>query len=150
MKNLFEESRVEEIKERLKKLGADSQRLWGKMNAAQMLAHCSEAMKMALGDIRPPRMLFGRMLGLIIKPLALRNDEPMHKNSPTVKGLMVQDERNFETEREQLYKLIDRFAKGKTQGLTNHPHSFFGRLTSEQWAILMHKHLDHHLRQFGV
>jgi len=35
-------------------------------------------------------------------------------------------------------------------GCTAHPHSFFGRLKPEEWATLMYKHLDHHLRQFGV
>ena len=30
------------------------------------------------------------------------------------------------------------------------PHSFFGRLTPEEWAVLMYKHVDHHLRQFGA
>jgi len=35
-------------------------------------------------------------------------------------------------------------------GCTKHPHSFFGKLTPEEWAILSYKHLDHHLRQFGV
>jgi Protein of unknown function (DUF1569) len=150
MKNLFEESRVKEIKDRLNKLKPDSERLWGKMNAAQMVAHCSEAMKMALGDMNPPRVFLGRTLGFIIKPLALRNDEPMRRNSATVKGLVVQNDRELETERNRLYLLIDRFAKSGTQGLSKHPHSFFGRLTGEEWAILMYKHLDHHLRQFGV
>jgi hypothetical protein len=46
--------------------------------------------------------------------------------------------------------LIDRFVASGPAGCTNHPHSFFGRLTPEEWAILMYKHLDHHLRQFGV
>ena len=131
-------------------LSESSERLWGKMGPAQMLAHCSEAMKMAFGDIQPPRMLLGRMLGFIIKPMALRNDEPMRKNSPTVKGLVVQDDRNFETERNQLFGLIDRFSAASPEELTKHPHSFFGRLTPDEWAILMYKHLDHHLRQFGV
>jgi Protein of unknown function (DUF1569) len=35
-------------------------------------------------------------------------------------------------------------------GCTTHPHSFFGRMTADEWAILMYKHLDHHLRQFGA
>jgi hypothetical protein len=29
-------------------------------------------------------------------------------------------------------------------------HSFLGRLKSDEWGVMMHKHLDHHLRQFGV
>jgi hypothetical protein len=150
MKNLFEASKVEEVKGRLKKLRPDSNPLWGKMNPAQALAHCSGAMKMALGDIHPPRMLLGRMIGLIVKPMLLGNDEPMRRNSPTIKGLVVQDERNFEEERDRLFGLIDRFAMAAPEEVAGHPHSFFGRLTSDEWAILMYKHLDHHLRQFGV
>jgi hypothetical protein len=46
--------------------------------------------------------------------------------------------------------LIDRFTAAGPTGCTTSPHSFFGRLTPEQWAILTFKHLDHHLRQFGV
>ena len=105
---------------------------------------------MALGDKTPPRVLVGRILGWIVKPLALGNDEPMRRNSPTMKGLVVQDERDLRTERERLRGLIDRFAAAGPAGCTTHPHSFFGRLTPEEWATLMYKHLDHHLRQFGV
>jgi len=50
----------------------------------------------------------------------------------------------------RLAGLIDRFAAGGPAGCTQHPHSFFGPLTPDEWAILMYKHLDHHLRQFGV
>jgi hypothetical protein len=46
--------------------------------------------------------------------------------------------------------LIDRFVSGGPSACTNHPHPFFGPLTPAEWAILMYKHLDHHLRQFGV
>ena len=107
-------------------------------------------MELALGDRIPPRMLVGRIIGRMVKPMALGNDEPMRRNSPTVKGLVVQDERDLGTERTRLCGLIDRFAAAGPAGCTTHPHSFFGRLTPDEWAILMYKHLDHHLRQFGV
>ena len=29
-------------------------------------------------------------------------------------------------------------------------HPFFGKMSAKEWAILAHKHIDHHLRQFGV
>jgi hypothetical protein len=67
-----------------------------------------------------------------------------------MKDLVVQDERDLRPERERLLGLIDRFAAAGPAGCTKHPHSFFGRLTPEEWAILTYKHLDHHLRQFGV
>jgi uncharacterized protein DUF1569 len=150
MKNLFEAASVEEVKRRVAQLRPDSERLWGKMNAAQSVAHCSAGLEWALGDKTPPRVLVGRIFGWIVKPLALGNDEPMRRNSPTVKDLVVQDERDLGTERERLCGLIDRFATTGPEGCTTHPHSFFGRLTPEEWSILMYKHLDHHLRQFGV
>lgn len=73
----------------------------------------------------------------------------MRRNSPTVEGLVIQDERDLSKEQERLRGMIDRFAAAGPKGCTSHPHSFFGRLTPDQWAVLMYKHLDHHLRQFG-
>jgi Protein of unknown function (DUF1569) len=150
MKNLFEAVAVEEVKQRLAQLRPESERLWGTMNAAQAVAHCSAGLELAAGDRKPPRVLMGRIMGRIIKPMALGNDEPMRRNSPTVKDLVVQDKRDLGTERERLSGLIDRFAAAGPKGCTAHPHSFFGRLTPEEWATLMYKHLDHHLRQFGA
>jgi len=150
MKHLFDAAVVKEVKERIAQLGPDSERLWGKMSAGQALAHCSAAMEWAVGDSLPPRAFLGRIMGRIVKPLVLRNEEPMRRNSPTVKTLVVADDRELGAERERLCGLIDRFAAGGPQHCTTHPHSFFGRLTPEEWAKLMYKHLDHHLRQFGV
>jgi hypothetical protein len=150
MKNLFEAARVEEVKGRAASLRPDSQRLWGKMSAAQAVAHCSASLEWAVGDRIPPRLFLGRIVGRIIKPLALGNDQPFRRNSPTTKDLVVQDERDLGAERERLCALIDRFAAAGPKGCTKNPHSFFGRLTPEEWATLMYKHLDHHLRQFGV
>jgi hypothetical protein len=150
MKNLFETGRVEEVKGRIAQLRPDSERQWGKMNSGQALEHCSRGIDTALGDKTPPRVLVGRLLGWIVKPKVMGNDEPLRRNSPTMKALVVQDERDLGTERMRLYGLIDRFAAAGPAGCTTHPHAFFGRLTPEEWAILMYKHLDHHLRQFGV
>ena len=150
MKNLFEVAMVDEVKQRMTQLRPDSQRLWGKMNAAQAVAHCTSGLELALGDRRPPRLLIGRIIGPIIKSKAFREDEPMRRNSPTVQGLVVRDERDLDTERQRLCKMIDRFAAAGPQGCTAHPHSFFGRLTPEEWSMWMYKHLDHHLQQFGV
>jgi hypothetical protein len=150
MKNLFEAATAKEVKERLAHLRFDSKRQWGRMNAAQAMAHCSSGIELALGDTRPPRMLLGGIIGRLIKPMVLGNDKPLRRNSPTVKGLVVADERSLETERERLLGMIDRFVIAGPAGCTTHPHSFFGRLAPEEWAILMYKHLDHHLRQFGA
>jgi hypothetical protein len=150
MKNLFDPASLQEVKSRLQALQPDSPRQWGTMTPAQAVAHCSLGMEMALGELRPPRKLIGRILGPIIKPLALKDDAPMHRNSPTVDGMIVKDDRNFEPERERLQTLLDRFAAGGPSACTTHPHAFFGKLTPEQWSIQVYKHLDHHLRQFNA
>jgi hypothetical protein len=150
MKNLFEAASAHEVKDRMAQLQPEGERLWGTMNAAQALAHCSAGLEWAVGDRLPPRMMLGRIVGRFVKPKVLGNDEPMRRNSPTARDLVVQDERDLRTERERLSRLIDRFVAAGPDGCTTHPHSFFGRLTPEEWAVLMYKHLDHHLRQFGV
>jgi Protein of unknown function (DUF1569) len=150
MRTIFESGTSQEIKERLSQLRPDSQRQWGKMNAAQTVAHCCKGMEQALGDVRPPRLLIGRLIGGYVRSMALRDDAPMRRNSPTVPGFQVLDERNLDTERRRLDVLIDRVVQLGPAGCTTHPHSFFGRMTPDQWGILIYKHLDHHLRQFGA
>jgi hypothetical protein len=150
MKNLFEATTLDEVQARLASLRPDSERVWGSMTVAQALAHCSLGMEMAAGDVRPPRMLVGRILGGLIKSKALGNDEPMRRNSPTVKVLVVKDDRDFGAERTRLSGLVERFAATGPTGCTEHPHAFFGKLTPAEWAELTYKHLDHHLRQFGA
>jgi len=138
------------VKARVAKLRPDSQRQWGKMNAAQAMAHCSASLQSAAGEIKPPRALIGRLIGGWVKSKAIPNEEPLRKNSPTMKELVVADQRDLEAEERKLNGLIDRFAAAGPQGCTTHPHAFFGSLTPDEWAILMYKHLDHHLRQFGA
>lgn len=150
MKNLFDPLCVAELTGRLERLRPDSRRHWGRMTAGQAVAHCAMGVELALGDIRPPRMFLGRAIGGLVKYLALRNDDPIRRNAPTAPELVVADDRDFGAERARLTSLIGRFAAGGPAGCTTHPHSFFGRLTAEQWAVLMYKHVDHHLRQFGA
>ena len=150
MKKLFEAATVEEVKERVARLRPDSDRLWGKMNPAQALAHCSAAMEMAVGEKLPRRILIGRLLGRLAKKSMIVNEKPMPRNARTDKSLVVSDERDFVAERQRLIEFIDRFAAGGPGVCTKHPHFFFGPLTPVEWAALMYQHLDHHLRQFRV
>ncbi|MGB7743323.1 MAG: DUF1569 domain-containing protein, partial [Terracidiphilus sp.] len=132
-RNLFQAERVDEIKTRLRQLRPDSAHQWGKMSVAQMLAHCSAGIEMAAGEIRPPRALIGRIIGPAVKRVAVRDEEPMRRNSPTSKELEIAGERDFEAERERLSALIDRFAAAGPSGCTAHPHAFFGPLTPDEW-----------------
>lgn len=149
MKNLFEPEGVDEVISRIDGLQPAAQRQWGKMDVAQMMAHCSAAIDMASGRLNPPRILIGLLLAPFVKPI-YTNEKPFSHNSPTDKRLVISDQRDFVREKEQLKQKVHQFHKGGEAECTKHPHPFFGTLTPQQWSRGMYKHLDHHLRQFGA
>ena len=149
MKTLFQTDTVGEIMQRLDKLHPAAERQWGKMDVAQMMAHCSAAMDMASGELKLPRLLIGRILGPLVKPI-YTNEKPFTRSSPTDKKLIIADARDFQRERELLKAKVRQFCEGGEAQCTKHPHPFFGDLTPEAWSRGMYKHLDHHLRQFGA
>src|SRR5260370_41628648 len=108
MKKLFEGGTATESKERIGRLGPGSMGQWGKMSAAQAMAHCATTMEWAVGDSFAPRMFAGRILAALVKSKVLKDDAPMKRNTPTAKSLLVADERDLGKERQRLCALIDR------------------------------------------
>jgi len=149
MKNLYEREALDEVIARINSLQPTAQRLWGKMDVGQMLAHCSAAMDMASGKNNPRRMLIGRLLGPFVKPV-YTNEKPFGQGNPTEKTLAVSDSRDFSQEQVRLKQCVREFHEGGEAKCTRHPHPFFGDLTPQEWSRGMYKHLDHHLRQFGA
>jgi hypothetical protein len=149
MKNLFEQEATDEVLARIDTLQPACQRHWGKMDVAQMMAHCSAALDMASGRMDLPRIFIGRVLAPFIKPI-YTNEKPFSKNNPTDKKLVVSDQRDFLREQEQLKLKVRQFHEGGESQCSRHPHPFFGALTPQEWSRGMYKHLDHHLRQFGA
>lgn len=149
MKNLFQPEAVDEVISRIDKLSPTAERHWGKMDAAQMLAHCSAALDLASGRLIRPRIFIGRLIGRFVRPI-YSNEKPFSKNNPTDPKLVVSDPRDFRREQEQLKARIRQFHQGGETQCSVHPHPFFGALTPHEWSTGMYKHLDHHLRQFGA
>ena len=149
MKTLFQPGTLDEVISRIDKLQPASPRQWGKMDVAQVMAHCSAAMDMASGRLNPQRTFIGRLLGPFFKPM-FTNEKPMGKNAPTGKQFVIADPRDFLREQEQLKQKVRQFHEGGEPKCTRHPHPFFGPLTPQAWSRGMYKHLDHHLRQFGA
>jgi hypothetical protein len=114
------------------------------------MAHCAIGLESATGTREIPRVMIGRLIGRFVKPLALGDDKPMKRNSPTAREFLIDSERDLDVERARVSALVDRFASAGPGGCTTRPHAFFGPMTPDEWSILMYKHLDHHLRQFGA
>jgi len=129
----FAAATLEDAKRRIALLRPESERLWGKMSAAQMLGHCSATMEMAVGLTFPPRRFVGRLVGPIAKRAILTQGSHFAAIRFD-KSLIIHDERDFETERQRLCALLDRFQAGGPEGCTKHPQSFFGPLTPAEWA----------------
>ena len=149
MKSLFQREALDEVMVRIEKLHPASPREWGKMDVAQMMAHCAATFEVASGRVVLPRMLIGRILGPFVRA-GFTNDKPFSRNGPTHRTFVITGQRDFAREREQLKERVRRFHEGGEAQCTKHPHAFFGPLTKQEWGIGMYKHLDHHLRQFGV
>lgn len=149
MKSLFNPSESQNIVQRIGRLTPDSKPAWGKMNVAQMLAHCQWPLGIAMGEKSVKRVLVGILFGGFARKQLVK-PEPFKRGLPTAKEFVVTDLRDFENERSKLIAMVEKFSSGGPQGLTEDPHPFFGRMTEQEWDILQWKHLDHHLRQFGV
>jgi hypothetical protein len=147
IKNLYDSSVKQEIIDRIHKLTAQTQRQWGKMDVAQMLAHVQEPIHVALGK----RELKGHWLLKLIGPLfksKLYNSQPYKQGLPTDRSyIMTGTIKEFEKEKQQLLELIHNFHESN---VIDARHPVFGKFTKDQWGLATWKHLDHHLRQFGV
>ena len=133
---------------RVERLSTASQRQWGRMEVTQMVAHAADQLRMALGDVRvrgargPLR--FAPMRYLLVHALPWPKGKA---KAPDEAFTTVPTE--LEADRAKLVELIERFAATPDVDLTM-IHPLFGRMTARDWDVLSFRHLDHHLRQFGV
>lgn len=150
MKSLYNSNDVEEFIGRINKITATTKPQWGKMNAAQVMAHCTAPLKMAHGEIKSKRGLISFLFGKSAKKKYTNPETQFGKNLPTDPNFIFPDANQFEEERQKLIAKLNEFAAKGKAGITTQPHSFFGSMSPEEWDIIQSKHLDHHLKQFGV
>jgi len=148
MDTLHDPASRDRILRRLETLRADSPRGWGKMDCAQAMAHCADAMEASTGD----RVLHSNVMAMLIGPLFkgwMLGPKPFSRNSPTHPLLVMKTPRDFDRERTRLVAVVRKFHDAGPAGAANYRHAFVGKLTGDEWGVLQWKHLDHHLRQFG-
>ncbi len=150
MKTVFEADTRDELIERLGKIATDSERQWGKMTPAQAMEHTARVLEMATSEAQPiPQLFLGKALGWVFKGHFL-GEKPFRKNAPTGPDYVIKDDPEMDLTRERLKALILKFHTLGPDGLEGNVHPFFGPLTGKQWGETQYKHVDHHLRQFGV
>lgn len=132
---------------RFEKLQTGQKPKWGKMSTTQMVRHCTVPFYAAMGEFAVTHSnTFFRvwpMQKLIIHVL------PWPQGAPTAPEFVITEEGHLPELLAGLRAAVDRFVtKGETQSFQ--PHAAFGPLSGADWGALMHRHLDHHLKQFGA
>jgi len=152
MRSLFNEGTATELNTRSLSLAEDTPAVWGTMIAGQMICHCPDAVREALG-IRPTPSAARLLTTTIVKwifiyllnwpkgKLPTSTDYDQHKSGtcPT----------DFNTDRLELLRLLSTL-QSQPVWFKFHAHPLFGRLSRKEWGTFLWKHLDHHLRQFNA
>lgn len=149
MENIFDKPACQNILDRLGRLTPESQPLWGKMTASQMLVHCQKPIDVLTGKLTLKGGLLGFLFGKMAKNNFLR-DMGFSKNAPTHPKFRIKHEPNFNAEKELLTNMVAMLGELGAESIAIDRHPFFGPMTDEEWGKLMYIHLDHHLKQFGV
>jgi hypothetical protein len=149
MASIFNDSDLQQFITRINRLQPDTRNEWGKMTVSQMLAHCQQPLRVALGEVKLKRSLIGILFGKIAKKKIL-SPKGFDRNLPTSPHFVIKDERVFEKEKAALIELMKKISKGGKDSISKDEHPFFGKMSADEWDQLQVKHLDHHLRQFGA
>jgi hypothetical protein len=148
--NIFTDINYAEILQRLKNLRVDSTRKWGTMTSAEMLRHCRAQIEFILKP-SPDVKIYPTMFRFSpVRWLALYGI-PWPKNSKTAPELDVTkkltDTTDFDNEKQLILQgLHNLYHADHVEAI----HPLFGKMGKNQWGRVVWKHLDHHLRQFGV
>jgi hypothetical protein len=150
MKSVFNENDSKEILNRIGKLTPATLGLWGKMNVSQMLAHCNVTYELVYENKHPkPNFFLKLILKLFVKKNVV-NEIPYKHNLKTAPVFLIVEERDFIAEKNRLINYINKTRQLGEKYFDGKESHSFGVLTSTEWNNMFFKHLDHHLRQFGV
>ena len=151
MSTIFDKTVADALRSRIVNLTPDLSAQWGKMNVNQMMCHVTDGFQMATGE-RPiadrSNLLTRTLLKFVVVKLI-----KMPKDAPTAPGLDQMKEGTkpgeFEDNRSDLIDALDRISDLPDDHVWA-AHPVFGKMSQKDWGVLGYKHIDHHLRQFGV
>jgi hypothetical protein len=135
---------------RINLLNPNSDAKWGKMNVSQMLAHLNVMFELGLEQKhKPPNGFVRFMLQSFVKN-KITNEVPYKKNSMTAPEMVIKHQPDFETEKSRVVNYLHNIEQNGKEFFDQREHPSFGKLNAIEWSNLFYKHIDHHLKQFGV
>jgi uncharacterized protein DUF1569 len=145
-KVLHDPETLASIRKRVESLRPDSRRQWGKMSIDQMLWHVNVSMREAVGDYTPQ-----------LKPIPIPKsilrwaviNVPWGRGARTREDMYTTSQYDFDAQKAECLLLIDRIV-ARPLAAEWPVSASMGTMKGKHWSQLTAKHLDHHLRQFGV
>jgi hypothetical protein len=136
---------------RVRQLRPDSVRQWGRMTPHQAICHMCDAFKMSLNEreVAPVKGTFKPVLRFVALRLPLRWPRGIQTVPEAEQGAGGTPPTEFERDRAELLSLIERFGSARPEQLCR-SHPMFGSMTAQLWGRWAYRHMDHHLRQFGI
>ena len=136
------------------KLKGDEKAKWGKMNAQQMIEHVSAFFKVSTEKIKFP--LTTPVEHLPKYKEFLLSEKEFRENTKAPSTVLPEEPlplryTTMQEAKDALRKSVDyffEFFKDNSSKTTLHP--VFGQLNFDEWVQLHHKHVIHHLKQFGL
>lgn len=118
------------------------------MTVDQMLWHVNEGMEMTLGRVTSPPIAGGPKLPRwLLKFLVL--NVPWPQGAPTYNAMRAATSHDFHVEKERTLRLLAEIVSRDLDAPWVASPSL-GPMSGKEWSAMTAKHLDHHLRQFGV
>ena len=148
--NIFTKEIADQIIARINNLTNETPAKWGKMDVAQMLAHCGVTYEFIFTDKHAaPNPFLKLIIKLFVKNTVVGN-KTYKANNPTAPAFKIVDKRIFATEKDALINYILKVQELGEKYFDGKKSHSFGVLNANQWNNMFYKHLDHHLKQFGV
>lgn len=138
---------------RLSGLTPSSERRWGTLTPAELLCHLGDTCESVLGVRVPPGPPASGKPRPFLKWLILYSPVPWPKGARTRPGVDPRREGSrpaeFEQDRARVLEGLDRLAAAPAERLAGN-HFMVGPMSRKDWHRWAYKHVDHHLRQFGL
>jgi hypothetical protein len=151
MKNLLDSQTVESLVQRVHQLGPDTKPQWGSMTATEMLLHCNKIHQQLLSPSTTQKKKKTSLKQYAVRWVVLYIMPHFPKGAQAPKQMHTKGtitNADFEAQKQQFIEIVRRFPEHTAP--IAHRHPYFGNLNTKQWGRAGWKHVDHHLRQFGV
>lgn len=146
-RTIFDPASCAALLARIDGLDAAARARWGTFTAPRMVSHLISAVRMALGEASfkdRPSFLSNRVVRYLVIHVL-----PFPRGAPTAREMLARAPESWAADVAALKTLLERAAANGRDGVWAR-HPAFGAISAHDWGVLIHKHVHHHLTQFGA